>query len=218
MQVTPSVANYDKANHQKASTSDTNKQTASEAKKQPAPQRLTDQLYARFSENEVNLSQKSKKLSAINQKFFSGVIKSEDLPMLKQRLFEEGFISDKDYSAMGGKPDKVRAVKQAIDFVRGYSETLKTKDAEAFKGMQTVLTALQNISSQPSSANRKLEQSAIQFLQAHAKELKNTQADSGIQESVNKVLGQLIANQSNQSKRSLTGGVDQYASIQNTQS
>lgn len=188
----------------------------STVKKEQSPKRITDQIYARFAENEVSLSARAKKLSAINQKFFSGIIKSSDIPMLKQRLFEEGFISDKDYAAMGGKPEKIKALKQAMDFVRGYSETLKQKDPEAFKGLQTVLAALKNMSQPANPKSRQTEKAAISFLQAHAKKLKETNADESIQKSVNKILEQLQKVDATRSKQAATGAINSYASIQNT--
>lgn len=222
MQVKPSASTYnavaDKKDASKTAAKTDAKETktqTSEVKKEQAPKRITDQIYARFAENEVSLSERAKKLSAINQKFFSGIIKSSDIPMLKQRLFEEGFISDKEYAAMGGKPEKIKALKQAMDFVRGYSETLKQKDPEAFKGLQTVLAALQNMNQPASAKSRNTEKAAISFLQTHAKKLKETKADESIQKSVNKILEQLQKVDATRSKQAATGAINSYASIQN---
>lgn len=180
------------------------------------PKRITDQLYARLAENEVSLSQRAKKLSEISQTFFSGVIKAEQIPLLKQRLFEEGFIADKEYAAMGGNPEKVKALKSALDFTRSYSETLKSTNPEGFKGMQTVLLALQNINQPSSSKNRQIKQTAIEFLQAHLQTLKQQGGDKQVQTALAQVLTQLQETNSSTSKPTKNGAIDYYAAIQNT--
>lgn len=219
MQVKPNSLSYRTADSdsKNSAQSSVKKGVSTDNKKQEkTPSRITDQIYARFAENEVTLSSQAKKLSEISQKFFSGIIKSEDIPSLKQRLFEEGFISDKEYASMGGKPEKVRALKQAIDFTRGYSETLKKTDLDAFKAMQGVIKVLQGMSQTPSNVSEKEKKAAIQFLQAHAKMLKDKQAPADIQSSIKKVLEQLTLSNTEQANTQKNGGVNSYANIQNT--
>ncbi len=204
-------------NAEKTATETTaKKNTATSATPADTPERITDKLYARLEENDVNLSSRAQKLNAISQKFFSGVIKAEQIPMLKQQLFTEGFISEKDYAAMGGKPEKVKALNAAINFTRSYSETLKTTDTKAFKGMQMVLLALQNANQPFSSTNQKLNKSAIQFLQAHTLSLPQKGVDNKTQTALNQVLKQLQTLDKNNEKPFTNEAINHYANIQNS--
>ena len=82
-----------------------------------AQQRIVDTLP--YSSDSVSLSYKGAKLSMISSEFFSGTIKSTDIPALTERLFQDGFINESELRALGGvKPDESTSqIKQSINFL-----------------------------------------------------------------------------------------------------
>ena len=87
----------------------------------PAAKRFIDQLNGN-SADRVSLSYKAQKLNLIQAEFFAGPIRSDQIPALTQRLFEDGLISSQEYQQLGGvaASQKVSAVSESVHFLNRF--------------------------------------------------------------------------------------------------
>ena len=184
-------------------------------------QRIVDSLpYSNSSSGEsVSLSYKGAKLSMISAEYFSGTVKSSDIPALTERLFQDGFINESEYRSLGGvKPDQPTSqIAQSVNFLNDFimGEAVDG-DSEGAKSLMLAVDVLQRMDEVSTEQSRRKESEAYEFVSGYTELLEETQAPADLVSSFEKVLKVFEALDTVRKNELQTGALASYASVQET--
>jgi len=184
----------------------------------PAAKRFIDQLNGN-SADRVSLSYKAQKLNLIQAEFFAGPIRSDQIPALTQRLFEDGLISSQEYQQLGGvsTSQTVSAVSESVHFLNRFIlDEAVDGDSDGAKSLLNALTVIEEMNLPATEQRRVEERQALVYVSDYTEMLKETGAPADIIkgfEQVTEVLQALDKVRSNEAK---TGALASYASVEET--
>jgi hypothetical protein len=182
-------------------------------------QRIVDSLPHSGSSDSVSLSYKGAKLGMISAEYFSGTVKSSDIPALTERLYQDGFINESEYRALGGvKADESTSqIAQSVNFLNNFimGEAVDG-DSEGAKNLMLAVDALQRMDEASTDGSRKKETEAYEFVSGYTEILKETQAPADLVNSFEQVLKIFEALDTVRKNELQTGALASYASVQET--
>ena len=176
----------------------------------PAANRVTTD-----SSDKVSFSYRAEKLSRISAEFFSGTINSSQIPALTQRLYEDGFLSNGDFQALGGQTQQVSAIAEASNFLNSFilNEAVDG-DSEAAKSLFNVVDVIGRMDESATPAQRRAETEAYEFVANYTDLLKEVDAPADVIEGFDNVLNVLTALDKVRKNEQSTGALASYASVQ----
>ncbi|OUS41010.1 hypothetical protein A9R00_03115 [Oleispira antarctica] len=182
-------------------------------------QRIVDSLPHSGSSDSVSLSYKGAKLGMISAEYFSGTVKSSDIPALTERLYQDGFINETEYRALGGiKADESTSqIAQSVNFLNDFimGEAVDG-DSEGAKSLMFAVDALQRMDESSTEDSRRKESEAYEFVSGYTEILKETQAPADLVKSFEQVLKVFEALDTVRKNELQTGALASYASVQDT--
>ena len=186
-------------------------------------QRIVDSLpysgSSTGSADNVSLSYKGAKLSMISAEYFSGTVKSSDIPALTERLYQDGFINEGEYRDLGGvKADKPTSqVSQSVHFLNDFimNEAIDG-DSEGAKSLMLAVDVLQRMDEASTADSRRKETEAYEFVSGYTEILKETNAPADLVDSFEQVLKVFEALDTVRKNEQQTGALASYASVQET--
>ncbi len=182
-------------------------------------QRIVDSLPHASSADSVSLSYKGAKLGMISAEYFSGTVKSSDIPALTERLFQDGFINESEYRSLGGvKADEATSqIAQSVNFLNDFimNEAIDG-DSEGAKSLMLAVDALQSMDEASTAVSRRKESEAYEFVSGYTEILKETQAPADLVNSFEQVLKVFEALDTVRKNELQTGALASYASVQET--
>ena len=126
-------------------------------------QRIVDSLPYSGASDSVSLSYKGAKLGMISAEYFSGTVKSSDIPALTERLYQDGFINEAEYRALGGvKADESTSqIAQSVNFLNEFimGEAVDG-DSDGAKNLMLAVDALQRMDEPSTESSRRKETEA----------------------------------------------------------
>jgi|TARA_B110000046_G_scaffold183900_1_gene221052 hypothetical protein len=184
-------------------------------------QRIVDSLpySSNSSADSVSLSYKGAKLGMISAEYFSGTVKSTDIPKLTERLYQDGFINESEYRALGGvKADEPTSqIAQSVNFLNDFiMGEIVDGDSEGAKSLMLAVDSLQNMDEQSSLDSRRKETEAYEFVSGYTELLKETNAPSHLIKGFEQVLQVFEALDTVRKNELQTGALASYASVQDT--
>ncbi len=184
-------------------------------------QRIVDSLpYSSDSTaDSVSLSYKGAKLGMISAEYFSGTVKSSDIPKLTERLYQDGFINESEYRALGGvKADEPTSqIAQSVNFLNDFiMGEIVDGDSEGAKSLMLAVDSLQNMDEQSNLDSRRKETEAYEFVSSYTELLKETNAPSHLIKGFEQVLQVFEALDTVRKNELQTGALASYASVQDT--
>lgn len=184
-------------------------------------QRIVDSLpySSNGSADSVSLSYKGAKLGMISAEYFSGTVKSSDIPKLTERLYQDGFINESEYRALGGvKADEPTSqIAQSVNFLNDFiMGEIVDGDSEGAKSLMLAVDSLQNMDEQSSLDSRRKETEAYEFVSGYTELLKETNAPSHLIKGFEQVLQVFEALDTVRKNELQTGALASYASVQDT--
>jgi hypothetical protein len=186
-------------------------------------QRIVDSLPYSHSgssaSDTVSLSYKGAKLSMISAEYFSGTVKSSDIPALTERLYQDGFINEAEFRNLGGgKADKPTSqVAQSVHFLNDFimSESVDG-DSEGAKSLMLAVDVLQKMDEASTADSRRKETEAYEFVSGYTEILKETNAPADLVANFEQVLQVFEALDTVRKNEQKTGALASYASVQET--
>ena len=184
-------------------------------------QRIVDSLpySSNSAADSVSLSYKGAKLGMISAEYFSGTVKSSDIPKLTERLFQDGFINESEYRALGGvKADEPTSeIAQSVNFLNDFiMGEIVDGDSEGAKSMMLAVDSLQGMDQESSLDSRRKETEAYEFVSGYTELLKETNAPSHLIKGFEQVLQVFEALDTVRKNELQTGALASYASVQDT--
>lgn len=180
-------------------------------------QRIVDSLP--HSGDNVSLSYKGAKLSMISAEYFSGTVKSSDIPALTERLYQDGFINEAEFRALGGtKPDESTSqIKQSIHFLNSFimDESING-DTDGAKSLMLAVDTLQKMDEATTPESRRKEAESYEFVSGYTELLKETEAPADLLKGFEQVLQVFEALDTVRKNELKTGALASYASVQET--
>lgn len=182
-------------------------------------QRIVDSLpHSKSSAGDsVSLSYKGAKLGMISAEYFSGTIKSTDIPALTERLYQDGFINESEYRALGGvKADESTSqIAQSVHFLNNFimGEAVDG-DSEGAKSLMLAVDALQRMDEASTADSRRKETEAYEFVSGYTEILKETNAPMDMINGFEQVLQVFEALDTVRKNELQTGALASYASVQ----
>ena len=167
----------------------------------------------------VSLSYKGAKLGMISAEYFSGTVKSSDIPKLTERLYQDGFINESEYRALGGvKADEPTSqIAQSVNFLNDFiMGEIVDGDSEGAKSLMLAVDSLQNMDEQSNLDSRRKETEAYEFVSSYTELLKETNAPSHLIKGFEQVLQVFEALDTVRKNELQTGALASYASVQDT--
>jgi len=186
-------------------------------------QRIVDSLpYSSSSSgstDNVSLSYKGAKLGMISAEYFSGTVKSTDIPALTERLYQDGFINESEYRSLGGvKADEATSqIAQSVHFLNDFimNEAIDG-DSEGAKSLMLAVDVLQRMDEASTADSRRKETEAYEFVSGYTEILKETSAPADLVDSFEQVLKVFEALDTVRKNELQTGALASYASVQET--
>ena len=182
-------------------------------------QRIVDSLPYSSSGDSVSLSYKGAKLGMISAEYFSGTVKSSDIPALTERLYQDGFINESEYRSLGGvKADESTSqIAQTVHFLNDFimGEAVDG-DSEGAKSLMVAVDVLQRMDEASTVDSRRKETEAYEFVSGYTEILKETQAPADLVNSFEQVLKIFEALDTVRKNELQTGALASYASVQET--
>ena len=182
-------------------------------------QRIVDSLPYSSSSDSVSLSYKGAKLGMISAEYFSGTVKSSDIPALTERLYQDGFINESEYRALGGvKADEATSqIAQSVNFLNDFimGEAVDG-DSDGAKSLMLAVDSLQRMDESSTEGSRRKETEAYEFVSGYTEILKETQAPADLIDSFDQVLKVFEALDTVRKNELQTGALASYASVQET--
>jgi hypothetical protein len=178
-------------------------------------QRIVDALP--HSNDSVSLSYKGAKLGMIAAEYFSGTVKSTDIPALTERLYQDGFINETEYRALGGiKADESTSqIAQSVNFLNNFiMDEAIDGDTEGAKNLMLAVDALQRMDEASTADSRLKETEAYEYVSGYTELLKETQAPADLIKSFEQVLQVFEALDTVRKNEQQTGALASYASVQ----
>jgi hypothetical protein len=184
-------------------------------------QRIVDSLPYSSNSNadSVSLSYKGAKLGMISAEYFSGTVKSSDIPKLTERLYQDGFINESEYRALGGvKADEPTSqIAQSVNFLNDFiMGEIVDGDSEGAKSLMLAVDSLQRMDEESSLGSRRKETEAYEFVSGYTELLKETNAPSHLIKGFEQVLQVFEALDTVRKNELQTGALASYASVQDT--
>ena len=177
-------------------------------------QRIVDSLpYSSMSSaDSVSLSYKGAKLGMISAEYFSGTVKSTDIPKLTERLYQDGFINESEY-----RDEPTSQIAQSVNFLNDFiMGEIVDGDSEGAKSLMLAVDSLQNMDEQSSLDSRRKETEAYEFVSGYTELLKETNAPSHLIKGFEQVLQVFEALDTVRKNELQTGALASYASVQDT--
>ncbi len=190
---------------------------ANRANHATSQQRIVDSLP--HSTDSVSLSYKGAKLGVISAEYFSSNIKSSDIPALTERLFQDGFINETEYRALGGiKADESSSqIAQSVNFLNHFiMDEAIDGDSEGAKNLMLAVDALQRMDEASTLDSRRKEIEAYEYVSSYTELLKETQAPADLIKSFDQVLQVFEALDTVRKNELQSGALASYASVQET--
>ena len=182
-------------------------------------QRIVDSLPYSSSGDSVSLSYKGAKLGMISAEYFSGTVKSSDIPALTERLYQDGFINESEYRSLGGvKADESTSqIAQTVHFLNDFimGEAVDG-DSEGAKSLMVAVDVLQRMDEASTVDSRRKETEAYEFVSGYTEILKETHAPADLVNSFEQVLKIFEALDTVRKNELQTGALASYASVQET--
>lgn len=186
-------------------------------------QRIVDSLpyssSSSGSSDNVSLSYKGAKLGMISAEYFSGTVKSSDIPALTERLYQDGFINETEFRALGGvKADESTSqVAQSVHFLNNFiMDEAIDGDSEGAKSLMQAVDVLQRMDEATTTDSRRKETEAYEFVSGYTEILKETNAPADLVDSFEQVLKVFEALDTVRKNELKTGALASYASVQET--
>lgn len=182
-------------------------------------QRIVDSLPHSSSDDSVSLSYKGAKLSMISAEYFSGTVKSSDIPALAERLYQDGFINEAEYRDLGGvKADESTSqIAQSVHFLNDFiMNEAVDGDSEGAKSLMLAVDVLQRMDEPSTADSRRKEIEAYEFVSGYTEILKETQAPADLIGNFEQVLKVFEALDTVRKNELQTGALASYASVQET--
>lgn len=183
-----------------------------------AARRFIDQLNSSNADR-VSLSYKSRQLHSIQAEFFSGPIRSDQIPELTQRLFEGGLLSSSEYQQLGGvlPNQKISAVSESVHFLNRFIlDESVDGDSEGAKSLLKALSVIEGMNLPSDVDRRAQEKEALKYVSAYTDMLKETGASADIVEGFENVTEVLQALDTVRTNEAKTGALASYASVEDT--
>jgi hypothetical protein len=182
-------------------------------------QRIVDSLPYSGSSDSVSLSYKGAKLGMIAAEYFSGTVKSTDIPALTERLYQDGFINEAEYRSLGGvKADESTSqIGQSVHFLNDFimGEAVDG-DSEGAKSLMLAVDVLQRMDEASTTESRRKETEAYEFVSGYTEILKETHAPADLINGFEQVLKVFEALDTVRKNELQTGALASYASVQDT--
>ncbi|MFT4764268.1 MAG: hypothetical protein ACI9OH_001362 [Oleispira sp.] len=182
-------------------------------------QRIVDSLPYSGSSDSVSLSYKGAKLGMIAAEYFSGTVKSTDIPALTERLYQDGFINESEYRSLGGvKADESTSqIGQSVHFLNDFimGEAVDG-DSEGAKSLMLAVDVLQRMDEASTTESRRKETEAYEFVSGYTEILKETHAPADLINGFEQVLKVFEALDTVRKNELQTGALASYASVQDT--
>jgi hypothetical protein len=182
-------------------------------------QRIVDSLPYSGSNDSVSLSYKGAKLGMIAAEYFSGTVKSTDIPALTERLYQDGFINESEYRSLGGvKADESTSqIGQSVHFLNDFimGEAVDG-DSEGAKSLMLAVDVLQRMDEASTTESRRKETEAYEFVSGYTEILKETHAPADLINGFEQVLKVFEALDTVRKNELQTGALASYASVQDT--
>jgi hypothetical protein len=182
-------------------------------------QRIVDSLPYSGSGDSVSLSYKGAKLGMIAAEYFSGTVKSTDIPALTERLYQDGFINEAEYRSLGGvKADESTSqIGQSVHFLNDFimGEAVDG-DSEGAKSLMLAVDVLQRMDEASTTESRRKETEAYEFVSGYTEILKETHAPADLINGFEQVLKVFEALDTVRKNELQTGALASYASVQDT--
>jgi hypothetical protein len=182
-------------------------------------QRIVDSLPYSSSSDSVSLSYKGAKLGMISAEYFSGTVKSSEIPALTERLYQDGFINESEYRSLGGvKADESTSqIAQTVHFLNDFimGEAVDG-DSEGAKSLMTAVDVLQRMDEASTVDSRRKETEAYEFVSGYTEILKETHAPADLVKGFEQVLKIFEALDTVRKNELQTGALASYASVQET--
>ena len=186
---------------------------------EPAARRLIDRLNSQGSQGnteQVSISYKAQKLDLIRAEFFSTTIRSDQIPALTQRLFEDGLIDSEQLQSLSGfRSTPVSAVSESVHFLNNFilNESVDG-DTEGAKSLLSALEVIEQMNAPATAGRREQEQQALVFVGNYTEMLKETDAPADIIKGFEKVSEVLVTLNKVRSNEAKTGALASYASVE----
>lgn len=181
---------------------------------------------SRVDLDKVSISHQAQQMREISQEFFSGTIKSTQIPELTRRLHEAGFINDSELAklngelsklGMGSSSSKASAVSEAKAFInQSLLSAIKEGDKELTKQLEKVAKVLNDMDKQPTAEQLKAETEAFQFIEKLYQEHQQKGSDKATLESLQNVLNVFSALAKVRSQEMNANALNSYAKVQET--
>jgi hypothetical protein len=171
------------------------------------------------SNNSVSLSYKGSKLSMISAEYFSGTMKSSDIPALTERLYQDGFINESEFRGLGRvKADESTSeIAQTVHFLNNFimGEAVDG-DSEGAKNLMAAIDVLQKMDEASTPDSRRKETEAYEFVSGYTEVLKETYAPTDLINGFEQALKVFEALDTVRKNELQTGALASYASVQET--
>ncbi|WP_430462938.1 hypothetical protein ACQUQU_09175 [Thalassolituus sp. LLYu03] len=165
--------------------------------------------------DKVSVSLRAERLNQISKEYFSGAISSDQIPALTQRLYEDGFLSSSEFRTLGGQTQSVSSITEASNFLNTFIlDESVDGDSEAAKALVNVVNVIANMDSAVTSASRRQESEAYDFVANYTELLKEADAPADIVDGFENVLDVLTALDTVRKNEQSTGALASYASVQ----
>ncbi|MFQ3172632.1 MAG: hypothetical protein ACI9DG_002673 [Oleispira sp.] len=186
-------------------------------------QRIVDSLPYSNSSNgsseSVSLSYKGTKLSMISAEYFSGTMKSSDIPALTERLYQDGFINESEFRGLGGvnADESTSEIAQTVHFLNDFimGEAVDG-DSEGAKNLMAAIDVLQKMDEASTLDSRRKETEAYEFVSGYTEVLKETYASTDLIKGFEQALKVFEALDTVRKNELQTGALASYASVQKT--
>lgn len=177
--------------------------------------RFIDRLDAQ-TRDRVSLSARAQKLDKIAADFFSGTIRSDQIPALTQRLFQDGLISGDEFRQLGGsaaQQQQVSAVTEASHFLNDYIQAQPA--GEERQQALSLLAVIESMNAPLTADKRQQEQQALAYVSDYTETLKENGAPADIINGFENVAEVLETLDKVRNSEARTGAMSSYGDVSN---
>lgn len=187
-----------------------------EASKTSDSDSLLSNRSASRSSQELSLSVRSQKLSAISKEFFNGPIASKNIAALSQSLYENGFINGKDLQTLGGDQPKQNSITESQHFVNSFMlEASEQGDTQTLAMLTPIAAAISNMDAPSSQSQRQTEIIALDNAKQVLNHLKELDTDDALIKEFENVVEVLTTLDSLRKNDANQPGTAKYNEVQN---
>lgn len=175
----------------------------------------TDASERSSTQERVSISSRAERMARISSEYFVGTIRSDRIPELTQRLYEDGFIGDDDVQRLLGVNGTKSVVADAQHAVFRYLDEHPNTDADTTQSLLAVLSVIQSMDDQPTAQSLLKERQAAAFMQSFIDEQNWTSGHDSLKRgftTVDEVLQALLSIRSTPS--SAKSPADLYTQVQ----